>query len=76
MADDFDQIVSGIELDEPEDVTDFSELNRNELLEEYHALTKWLLDHGQTIDPNTSEAREVHSRRVAAVVELHKRNIL
>jgi hypothetical protein len=74
--DDFDQIMSGVELEEPEDVIDFSELDRNELLDLYHSLTKRLLDLGQTIDPKTNEGRETHSQRAAAVVELHKRNIL
>lgn len=58
------------------DVIDMTKLTIPELLEIYGNKTEGLMDEGQAINPRTQEARDDHSLRYAARMELHRRQVL
>lgn len=74
MSDPFDEIVSGLELDEDTtDVIDMTELSMEELLQIVADETEALMDDGQAIRPRTQQARDSHSLRAAARIEIQRR---
>lgn len=58
------------------DVIDMTKLTIPELLEIYGDKTEGLMDDGQAMNPRTQEARDDHSLRYAARMELHRRQAL
>ena len=71
----FEEIVSGIEIDVDsiEDVIDMTQLSLEELLDLAVSTQENLLDNHQAIFPKEQWARDMHSLRYAARLELIRR---
>ena len=74
MSDDFDDIVSGLDFDIPEDIIDVSQMSIEELLEKLDYLNETLFEMNEALNPKTQNARDMHSLRNAVQVELSKRS--
>lgn len=59
-----------------ENIVSLQDLETNELLRQYSALTQLVLDRRETLWPQSQEGRDAHSRRNAIQVELHRRDVL
>lgn len=68
----FNDLASQLNFDEPE-VEDFSKLSIYELNEKFIEIDGELQELGQSLNPTTEEARELHSRRAAIVVAMHEK---
>lgn len=83
MDDPFDQIVAGLDLEEPTDVVDVTALTDLELVDLHANVRQDLLGSKQmTADDrrlshvdSTDEGRRLHSLRIALEVEMHKRGL-
>lgn len=69
----FEDIMNGLDLPDPEDVTDVTKLDTVELLVLIDDLEKELIEMGELLHPHTQVARDKHSLRNAAGVERSKR---
>ena len=74
MSDDFDDIISGLDFDVPEDVIDVSTMSIEELLNKLDYLNETLFEMHEALNPQTQEARDMHSLRNAVQIELSKRS--
>jgi hypothetical protein len=72
---DFDDIVNGLHLEEPEDgeVADITKMSYQELLDIMVATDEDLMNAREARFPKTQWARDLHSLRAAAQIELHRR---
>ena len=68
----FADLAAQLDFDEPE-VEDFTKLNLFELGNELIKIDEQLQALGQSINPHTDAARELHSRRAAIVVAIHEK---
>lgn len=82
MDDPFDQIVAGLDLEEPTDVVDVTTLSDLDLVDLYANVRQDLLGSGQMpadlkecVVDATDEGRSLHSLRVALEVEMRKRDL-
>jgi len=73
MDDPFYDIVSNLEIEEPEDLIDVSKLSIQELLSKFDDINNQLFKMGQALKPTNQEARDLHSLRSAIYVEIQKR---
>jgi hypothetical protein len=79
--DEFDAIVAGLVLDEPSDVLRVDELDNLSLVRRYEQLRQLLLESGEMLSDiagtprSTQEGRDLHSERVAILVEMTKRGL-
>jgi len=73
MDDPFYDIVSSLEIQEPEDLIDVSKLSVQELLSQFDDINNKLFEMGQALKPSNQEARDLHSLRSAIYVEIQKR---
>lgn len=73
MSDDFDSIIEGLEIEDPDDVLDVTTLSVPELVELKVKLERELFELQQALMPKTQEARDKHSLRNAVQLELNSR---
>ena len=72
--DDFDDIVSGLNFDIPNDIIDVTKMSISELVDKLDELNEKLFEMHEALNPRTQEARDMHSLRNALQVELSKRS--
>lgn len=72
--DNFEDIVSGIQITEPEEVYDVTKLSDETLFLELARLEDELFHMGEALKPKTQKARDLHSERNAIWVEIHRRS--
>jgi hypothetical protein len=82
MDDPFDAIVAGLDIEEPTDVVDITSLTDLELVDMCANVRQELLESGQMLGDSpvsaihaTHQGRELHSLRVALLVEMTKRGL-
>jgi hypothetical protein len=73
MDDPFDEIVAGLELDQPSDAISVRDLNDVELSNHFNETRDELLALGEMQQPTTDRGRELHSIRTACLVEIRRR---
>lgn len=73
---DFDQIVEGLEIEEPDDLPDWSLLRKVELMDKVHELRKDLLDRGVALLPETPEDMEEQTVYLGLLEEMRRRGML
>lgn len=82
MADEFDAIVAGISIEEPDDTLRVDQLDDFELVTAYRDNRRLLLTSGQmvadlpTTHHSTQAGRDLHSERTALIVEMRKRGLM
>ncbi len=82
MTDPFDDIVAGLDIEEPDDVLDIRSLSDWDLVEMSANVRRELLDSDQMYGDlqestavATPEGRDLHSLRVALLVEMNRRGL-
>jgi len=70
MDDPFDDIIAGLDFEEPKDVIDVSQMSTVDLLTMFYELNLELFGRGEGLRPHSQEARDKHSLRNAIQVEL------
>lgn len=76
-TDPFDDIVAGLDFDTVEDdILRVDQLDDLNLAVKHKEVRKALMDSGEMLDPKTDTGRELHSQRVALIVEMRRRNLL
>lgn len=74
MDEEFEELIKGLTREvDTSDVVDMTKLTIEELLTLYADETESLMDAGQAIKPRTQDARDSHSLRYAARIELDRR---
>jgi hypothetical protein len=70
---DFEDIIAGLEIDQPDDIVDVTALSIKELLKLIHEADETLMDAQQARYPTQQWARDLHSLRNAAQLEYRRR---
>lgn len=82
--DEFARMMEGIELEEPDDVTDVTTLTDIQLMDLFHDVREQLGEEGEMFSDlqhtfgskeSTREGRDLHSTRLACLVEMRKRGL-
>ena len=73
MSDDFESIIEGLEIEEPDDVVNVQELSTEELINYKIRLEKELFEREEALNPKTQRGRDAHSLRNAVNLELDRR---
>lgn len=71
----FNALVEGLELTVPTDVEEVALLSEVELSSRFHKVRQDLLARGEMMDPKTDTGRELHSKRVAYMLEMQRRGM-
>ena len=73
--DEFNALVEGLDLTVPTDVEEVALLSEVELSSRFNKVRQDLLARGEMMDPKTDTGREMHSKRMAYMLEMQRRGM-
>ena len=73
---DFDLIIQDLDIRIPQDVQDFSLMNKFELINEFNKIKKELYKLNEMVEATSEQGRELHSKYYAVLSQLKKQNML